>query len=366
MSTKKVIEKIRVVSNNVTPPPTGPTADSFNGKVGLVTGGSKGIGLAVGINLAKRYTELDKQYKEGRLSSRIYLTTRFEKDIPRLTEQLAANHDEEVTKRIKFAQLDLLDKGSLFKLYQKIKDETITLDLVVNNAQKFELPSQNNEGRFKTQCKDIMAVNFEGMKRICKTFTPMLNAHGRIVLCSSHLGHLSNIDGTEPAAYKLRKRFADKNLKEAQLDILVNEFLDDVKEGNGAWVQKGWPSCPYSVSKIAVNAYARILQEKLTNTHDQKKIVVNAVHHGYNHKLMNAGRCITKEEASDFVASFACLPEDHHIRGNIVWKGTQVLDSWQYGGLDDNTQVKEFTAVYEMEKDAETMHDMNTGFCLTG
>jgi len=354
----------RVVSNSVTPP--GPGPDNFNGKVGLVTGGSKGIGLAVGINLAKRYAELDKQHKEGRLSSRIYLTTRNEEDIPRLTEQLAANHDEEVTKRIKFAQLDLLDRGSLFKLYQKIKDETITLDLVVNNAQKFELPSQNDEERFKIQCKDIMAVNFEGMKRICKTFTPMLNAQGRIVLCSSHLGHLSNIDGNEPAAYNLRKRFAVKDIEEAQLDWLVNEFLDKVREGNGSWVQNGWPSCPYSVSKIAVNAYARILQEKMNKTHDQKKIVVNAVHHGYNHKRMNAGHCFTIDEASEFVATFACLPEDHPIKGNIVWKGTRVMDNWQYGGLDDNTQVKEFTAIYEMEKDAETMHDMNTGFCLTG
>ena len=60
------------------------------------------------------------------------------------------------------------------------------------------------------------------------------------------------------------------------------------------------------------------------------------------------------------------MPEDHPIRGNIVWKGTQVMDSWQYGGLDDNTQVKEFTVIYEMEKDAKTMHDMNYGFCLSG
>jgi len=362
MSSRKVMERAAPVAANVinTSKPTQPS--HFTGKVGLVTGGSKEVGLQVGISLAKRFAE---QSRES--NSRIYLTTKYEEDIPELTEKLFADYDPEIAERIEFAQLDLLDKGSLFKLYRKIKDEAMTLDLLVNNAQRFTLPSQANDERFKDQCEKTLQVNYEGMKKICKTFTPMLNQHGRIVLCSSHLGHLSNIDGREPAASLLRDRFADKDLTEEKLDWLVKEFQDHVASGNGEWVQNGWPSCPFTVSKIAVNAFTRILQTRLDSFHSQKYLVVNAVHHGCNHRLMNTGYGFPQQEAGEFVAGLATLPEHTHLRGKIVWRDFESFDNWQYGGLDDdNKQSKAFCAIYEMEKDGERLHDINTGFCLSG
>ena len=255
MSVKKAIEKIgpkaKVVSGAASAIDTPTDAGQLTGKVGLVTGGSNKVGLQVGIKLADKFRKSN---------SRIYLTTRYADTIPGLEKALAkeCNYDEEIMSRIKFAQLDLLDRGSLFKLYRQIKDEAMSLDILVNNARKFELPSQGSEERFKHQCERALAVNYEGMKRICKTFTPMLNHAGRIVLCSSYLGHLSNIDGNEPAASKLRKRFAAKDLTEEKLDRLIKEFEDNVYGGgSGRWIQNGWPSCPFTVSKIAVNAYSR-------------------------------------------------------------------------------------------------------------
>ena len=71
-------------------------------------------------------------------------------------------------------------------------------------------------------------------------------------------------------------------------------------------------------------------------------------------------------KAGEFVANMATLTEDTHIKGKILWKGTETFDNWDYGGLDDNKQSKPFCAIYDMEKDAEKMQDTNTGFCLTG
>ena len=38
---------------------------------------------------------------------------------------------------------------------------------------------------------------------------------------------------------------------------LVKEFLSLAEKGQGGWWHGGWPACPYTVSKIAVNSYTR-------------------------------------------------------------------------------------------------------------
>ena len=65
------------------------------------------------------------------------------------------------------------------------------------------------------------------------------------------------------------------------------------------------------------------------------------------------------------VAGMALMPENTNIRGKIVWRDFMTWDNWQYGGLDDDSkQSKAVMSMYDMEQ--ETVHDMNTGFCLSG
>ena len=88
--------------------------------------------------------------------------------------------------------------------------------------------------------------------------SPMMNQGGRIVTCSSHLGHLSNLDGREPQAAVLRDKFASSSLTEEELDRLVKQFESLAEEGGSSTLwHNGWPACPYTVSKIAVNALTR-------------------------------------------------------------------------------------------------------------
>ena len=56
----------------------------------------------------------------------------------------------------------------------------------------------------------------------------MINQNGRLVLYSSHLGHLSNLDGREPAA---------SSLTEEKLDALVIEFMNHVAVGGAQLVE---------------------------------------------------------------------------------------------------------------------------------
>jgi len=326
-------------------------------KWGLVTGGCKDVGLQIGLSLAKRVPE----------GSTIFLTTKDETKIPQLTEELQQSQ-EETAGKIKFAHLDFRDKTSLIKLYQRIKSESGgTLDILVNNAQKFTLPSFMDDNKFFSQCDESLLVNYWGLKKVCKTFSPMMNQGGRIVNCSSHLGHLSNLDGREPEATVLREKFGDPQLSEEELDRLVREFLSLAEEGSGKWWHRGWPACPYTVSKIAVNSYTRILQSRLDEYHQQKDLVINAVHHGCMHKFMNTSAGFSPAQAGELVAGLALLPDNTNIRGKIIWRDFMTFDNWQYGGLDDDSKTsKAFVANYDMEKEAEKLHEMNTGFCLMG
>ena len=134
-------------------------------KSGLITGACKDVGLQIGLSLAKRLPS----------GSSLYLTTKKEEDVPKLTEELSANHEPEIAEKIKFEHLDFHDKGSLIKLYQKIKSEAITLDILINNAQKYHLPSFMDDKKFSSQCEDTMMVNYPGVKKMCKTFSPMMS-----------------------------------------------------------------------------------------------------------------------------------------------------------------------------------------------
>ena len=273
-------------------------------KACLVTGAARDVGFQTGLALARRLPE----------GSTVYLTVRKENDIPRLTDELKTEQGPEVATKLKFVHLDFHDKNSLIKLYQTVKSEVATLDILVNNSQKYHLPSFMDDKKFAWQCEDTLAVNYHGLKKMCKIFSPMMNQGGRVVNCSSHLGHLSNLDGMEPHASQLRAKFTQKDLAEEELDRLVKQFSSLAVSGGGGWWQQGWPACPYTVPKIAVNAYTRILQARLDTYHPQKDLVVNAVHHGCMHKHMNSSAGFSPAQAGELVAGLALLPDNTVIR----------------------------------------------------
>ena len=55
---------------------------------------------------------------------------------------------------------------------------------------------------------------------------------------------------------------ADPNLTEKELDEMIMSYQRHCTEFNDDFEILGWPRCSYTVSKVAVNAYTRILQRQ--------------------------------------------------------------------------------------------------------
>lgn len=99
-------------------------------------------------------------------------------------------------------------------------------------------------------------------------------------------------------------------LTEEVIDRIVSTFLQQVEDGS--WETGGWPqlSTDYSVSKLAVNAYTRLMAKKFTERPEGHKIYVNCYCPGWVKTAMTgfAGN-ISAEEGADTGVWLALLPD---------------------------------------------------------
>jgi NAD(P)-dependent dehydrogenase (short-subunit alcohol dehydrogenase family) len=97
---------------------------------------------------------------------------------------------------------------------------------------------------------------------------PLLAPGANVVMVSSGMGTLDHLSA------ELSARFQDPMLDRAGLDALVETFLTAVRGGSSLG---GFPRNAYSVSKVALNAYTRLLAPEL----ESRGIRVNAVCPGW-------------------------------------------------------------------------------------
>jgi carbonyl reductase 1 len=143
-------------------------------------------------------------------------------------------------------------------------------------------------------------VNFYGAMRSTDTLLPLFRPGARIVMVSSGMGELSGV-GPE-----LREQFSAPNLDRQTLIALVERFVTEVAAGTHA--KSGFPSSAYSVSKIALNAYVRILGRQLSS--DPRGILVNAACPGWVKTRMGGGSAPTSvEDGARTPVWLALLPE---------------------------------------------------------
>jgi NAD(P)-dependent dehydrogenase (short-subunit alcohol dehydrogenase family) len=142
-----------------------------------------------------------------------------------------------------------------------------------------------------------LAVNVHGVTRVTDALLPLLSVSARVVMVSSGMGSLSGLP--EP----LRARFASSSLTRTGLADLLDEFHDAVAAGTHA--RLGWPSSAYSISKVAVGAFTRILARELSGS----ERAVNAVCPGWVRTDMG-GRSAprTVEEGARGIVAAALLP----------------------------------------------------------
>ncbi|PON52896.1 Short-chain dehydrogenase/reductase [Parasponia andersonii] len=271
----------------------------------VVTGANKGIGFGTVKELATK-------------GITVVLTARDEK---RGLEAVGKLAEAGLSELVVFHQLDVTDPSSVSSLADFVKIKFGKLDILVNNAGvpgaildseavraaviekkltdiKYwsKLITETNES-----ATEGVKTNYYGAKAVTESLLPLLQLSDspRIVNVSSYMGKLMFIPG-EWAKGVLSDV---ENLTEDKIDQILSEFLKDFKEDS--LESKGWPTTlsPYTVSKVCLNAYTRVVAKKYPN------FCINCLNPGYVKTDINCNAgVLTIEEGAQSVVSLALLP----------------------------------------------------------
>lgn len=249
--------------------------------VALVTGANKGIGLEI----VKRF---------GKEGFTVILTARDEQKGVAAAEKLRGEG-----LNIVFHPLDVLSRGSILKLASWLKQQYGGLDILMNNAA-----ITDNDVTYATAQK-VLETNYTAVKAVTRALLPLMKvspAGARIINVSSTLGQLERLANV---SLRAEMRNVD-NLTEERVDEIVNQYLEDVRERRVK--KKGWPKA-YYVSKIALNAYTRVLSKSFQDQADRQSIYVNCSTPGYCKTDMTGNTGIyTAEQGAETPVWVALLP----------------------------------------------------------
>jgi NAD(P)-dependent dehydrogenase (short-subunit alcohol dehydrogenase family) len=186
-----------------------------NGRVALVSGGNRGIGLEVCRQLNERgYTVVmgSRDGEKGRVAA----------------EGLEWNAIPQ--------QLDVADAGSVDRMAAFLEDEFGRLDILVNNAGISNDEGQRGADADLDRVKESLEANLFGAWRLCEMAIPLMrrNGYGRIVNVSTGLAALEDMGGGSPG-YRVSKTALN-----ALTRILASELRGSgilVNAVNPGWVQ---------------------------------------------------------------------------------------------------------------------------------
>jgi NAD(P)-dependent dehydrogenase (short-subunit alcohol dehydrogenase family) len=246
-------------------------------RVAVVTGTSRGIGLSIAKQLAER-------------GLKVIATSRDAIQGKKAADEMG----------LPFHALDVSSQKSVDAFAAHLKETEGGLDVLVNNA------GVSLDGFDANVARRTLEVNFFGAVRMTDTLLPLMRPHGRIVMISSGMGELACL------GKDLQSRFGEPTLTRQALFSLVNRFVEEVaaKTHEGS----GWPSNAYRVSKVAMNAFVRVLARELTE--DPRGIKVNAACPGWVRTGMGGRTApLTPDEGARTPLWLATLPEDGPIGG---------------------------------------------------
>ncbi|XP_015158225.1 short-chain dehydrogenase/reductase 2b-like [Solanum tuberosum] len=275
----------------------------------VVTGANKGIGFETVKLLANSGVT-------------VVLTARDEKRGTEATSLL----NEQGFSNVVFHQLDVQDARSIESLAKFIQTQYGRLDILVNNAGASGVvvdedvlralnvdPEDWLAGKavnviqvaMKTtyeSAKLCLDTNYYGVKNVTEALLPLLqnSPSARIVNVSSLRSELKRVPNEER-----RKELGDvENLTEDKIDKILQIFLHDLKQD--ALEVNGWQMMlpAYSISKVSLNAYTRILARKYP------KMCINCVHPGYVNTDINWHTgTMPVEEGAEGSVMLALLPD---------------------------------------------------------
>lgn len=238
-------------------------------RVALVTGATRGIGEAIAHELARHELEVIVSGRDAHQGEKVA---------------------RELGGAASFEALDVTDPKSIEAIAVRLAGG---LDVLVNNA------GASFDGFDAAVARRTLDVNFVGMMKLTDRLLPHLRPGARVVMVSSGMGSVSSL-GPE-----LQRQVMNPTLDRAGLVAFVDRFVDDVAAGRHA--KNGWPSNAYRVSKIAMNAYVRILARELIG--DPRGVLVNAACPGWVRTAMGgSGAPRSPNEGAKTPSWLALLP----------------------------------------------------------
>src|SRR5215217_7701111 len=186
-----------------------------NGRVALVSGGNRGIGLEVGRQLAER-------------GITVILGSRDQESGKEAAESLPGN--------VLSHQLDVADAKSVDRLASFVEGEFGRLDVLVNNAGISNDEGQRGIDADLDRVREALEANLLGAWRLCEVAIPMMqrNGYGRIVNVSTGLASLEHMDGGSPG-YRVSKTALNVLTRILASELRGSGIL--VNAVNPGWVQ---------------------------------------------------------------------------------------------------------------------------------
>ena len=156
-----------------------------NGRVALVSGGNRGIGLEIVRQLAERGLTVVLGSRDGEQG-----------------RAAAAGLSGSVVVR----QLDVADPESVDRLSRSVEEEFGRLDVLVNNAGITNDEGQRGMDADLERVREALETNLLGAWRLCEAAIPFMRRHGygRIVNISTSMAALEDMGGGSPG-YRVSK-----------------------------------------------------------------------------------------------------------------------------------------------------------------
>ena len=186
-----------------------------NGRVALVSGGNRGIGLEVCRQLAERGIAVvmgSRDAEQGRTAA------------AKLPDGVVVH------------QLDVADPESVERLARSVEEEFGRLDILVNNAAISNDDGQRGVDADLDRVKEALEANLFGAWRLCEVAVPLMrrNGYGRIVNVSTGLASLEDMGGGSPG-YRVSKSALNVLTRILASELRGSGIL--VNAVNPGWVQ---------------------------------------------------------------------------------------------------------------------------------
>ena len=206
-------------------------------KVVVVTGSNKGIGYGIIETLLEKKSKL-----------RIILSSRNEELGKKSFEELLSKYPESKD-NFYYHQLDITKEESIKNFADWAKEKFGKIDYLVNNAGV----ATHGDAFNIDVCNTTFEVNVNGTINFTEYMlkNDMINKSGKIILVGSFAGHLNRLKNEE-----LKNGFKNSKTVEELLnmgELFKKSIINDSVE------KDGWCKNTYSVSKMIVNSYARVL-----------------------------------------------------------------------------------------------------------